>query len=72
MKEPDYHGLVAIVVATCAAIGIFIITPLALVWGVKVGDGRVLIGLGGALIGALATYMGMKLKNGNGPPPPKP
>jgi hypothetical protein len=69
MREPDYHGLVAIVVATCAAVGIFIITPLALVWGVKFGDGKVLVGLGGALIGAVATYLGMKLKNGNGDKP---
>ena len=69
MRDLDYHGLVAIVIAACAAVGIFIITPLALILDIKLGDGRVLIGLGGALIGALATYMGMKIKNGEGPKP---
>ena len=68
MKHWDYHGMVAIIIATAAALGIFIITPIALLMGVKFGDGKVLVGLGGALIGALATWMGIKfLKNGDGP-----
>jgi hypothetical protein len=69
MNHWDYHGLAATIIAACAAVGIFIITPLALVGGIEFGDGKVLTALGGALIGALATWMGMKLRNGDGPKP---
>jgi len=67
MKDWDFPGLAAIIIAACAAVGIFIITPLALVGGIEFGDGKVLVGLGGALIGALATYLGVKFKNGDKP-----
>jgi len=64
-KEPDYRGIAALVIAICGALGAFIIVPVALMMGTKLGDGRVLIAIGGTLIGALAVYMGMRL-NGHG------
>lgn len=69
MKDWDFRGLAVLAIAACAAVGIFIITPLALIWGIKFGDGKVLVGLGGALIGAVAAYIGMKLTGNGGPQP---
>jgi hypothetical protein len=64
MNEPDYRGVAALAIAICAAVGVFILTPIALIFNVKLGDGRILIALGGGLIGALAVYMGIRLGNG--------
>jgi hypothetical protein len=62
MKEPDYRGIAALVIAACAALGIFILVPVAVLFGGRVGgSGKdILVALGGALIGSAATYMGMK------------
>jgi len=68
MRDPDYRGIAALAIAVCGAVGVFIITPIALILDVKLGDGRVLIAIGGALIGAFATYMGMKYTHPNDKP----
>lgn len=77
--EPDYRGLSALVIAVCAAFGIFVITPIGLaILGMRLGEigGEVLIALGGALVGSVATYMGMKYESRHSlpkePPPPPP
>ena len=64
MKEPDYRGIAALTIAACGAVGLFVIVPLALLMGHKMGEvgSDVMIALGGVLIGALATYMGMHAK----------
>jgi len=64
MKEPDYRGVAALVIAACGAVGIFVLVPLGVLIGWKLGEvgGDVLIALGGVLVGAMATYMGMNAK----------
>src|SRR6188474_417499 len=65
MREPDYRGLSTLVIAASASVGIFVITPLALAIlnrGIGEVGGDVLIALGGALVGSMATYMGMKIR----------
>jgi hypothetical protein len=63
MKEPDYRGLAALAIGICGALGIFIVIPVAVLMGGRIGVGKdVLIALGGALVGAFATYMGMRHK----------
>lgn len=61
MKEPDYRGLAALVIAVCAAIGIFIALPVGILLGMSLGEigSQVVVALGGALVGAFSVYMGM-------------
>ena len=70
MKEPDYRGLSALVIAVCGAAGVFILAPVILLSGVPYGEGasHVVTALGGALIGALAAYIGLRVVHyGDGP-----
>ena len=63
MKEPDYRGVAALMIAICGAFGIFIIVPIGLIyWKMTLGEAgsEVLIALGGVFVGAFATYMGMR------------
>jgi len=63
MKEPDYRGVAALIIAICGALGIFIIVPVGLIyWKMTLGEAgsEVLIALGGVFVGAFATYMGMR------------
>jgi hypothetical protein len=64
MREPDYRGLAALVIAVSGAFGIFVVVPLAVLMGYTLGEAGsdVMIALGGALVGAFAVYMGMKDK----------
>lgn len=67
MKDIDWRGLSAFVIAVCAAVGLFILTPIVLLIAhFRLGEtgGDALIALGGALIGSLATYMGLSLSEG--------
>jgi hypothetical protein len=62
MKEPDYRGISALVIAVSGAFGIFVIVPIAVLMGRGLGEigSDVVIALGGVLVGSLATYMGMR------------
>lgn len=62
MKEPDYRGLAALTIAACGAVGLFLVIPIAVLLGWSLGDigSQVVVALGGALVGSLATYMGMR------------
>ena len=76
MREPDYRGLAALVIAASGAFGIFVVVPLAVFMGYKLSEvgSQVMIAIGGALVGAFAVYMGMKSdrKNGGFDDPTKP
>jgi len=63
MKEPDYRGVAALIIAACGAVGIFVIVPMAILVGGTLGEvgSDVVIALGGVLVGSLATYMGMRV-----------
>jgi hypothetical protein len=67
MREPDYRGVAALVIATCAAFGVFVVVPLAVLRGMTLGEigSQVMVALGGALVGAFSVYMGMR--NGDKP-----
>ena len=62
MREPDYRGIAALVIAVCGALGIFLIIPGAVLLGMSLGEigSQVVVALGGALVGAFSVYMGMK------------
>jgi hypothetical protein len=62
VQEPDYRGLAALVIAVCGAVGLFLAIPAAVILGWSLGEigAQVVVALGGALVGSLATYMGMK------------
>jgi len=63
MREPDYRGVAALIIAVCGAVGIFVIVPVTVLMGRSLSEvgSDVIIALGGVLVGALATYMGMQL-----------
>jgi hypothetical protein len=63
MREPDYRGVAALIIAVCGAVGIFVIVPVTVLMGRNLSEvgSDVVIALGGVLVGALATYMGMQL-----------
>jgi hypothetical protein len=60
--QPDYRGLAALTIAVCGAVGLFLVIPIAVLLGWSLGEigSQVVVALGGALVGSLATYMGMK------------
>jgi len=62
MKEPDYRGIAALVIAICGALGIFLVIPVAVLLGMTIGEigSQVVVALGGALVGAFSVYMGMR------------
>lgn len=62
MKDFDFRGVAALVIAASAAVGLFVVLPLAILFGLTMGEigSQVVVALGGALVGCLATYMGMK------------
>jgi hypothetical protein len=66
MRELDYRGIAALVIAVCAAFGIFVVLPLAVIMGMSLGEfgSQVVVALGGALVGAFSVYMGMRKDNG--------
>jgi hypothetical protein len=70
MREPDYRGLAALIIAVCAAVGIFIVLPIAIIMGMTLGEfgSQVVVALGGALVGAFSVYMGMR-NDREGPKP---
>lgn len=73
MKEPDYRGVSALAIAVCGAAGIFVLAPIVLLSAVPHGEAasHVVTALGGALIGALAAYMGGRMLHVD-PPDKKP
>lgn len=62
MREPDYRGIAALVIACCGALGIFLLIPIAVLLGWSLGEigSQVVVALGGALVGAFSVYMGMR------------
>ena len=65
MREPDYRGISAAVIAICGAVGVFVLTPaFLLISGRRLDEigSDVLIAIGGVLVGAFAAYMGQRFE----------
>ena len=73
MTNPDYRGIAALAIGVCGAFGVFILVPLSIMFlGLRIGEAgsEIMIALGGALVGAFATYMGIR-HNGEKVLPPQ-
>jgi len=71
MREPDYRGISALIIATALGLGLVIGMAGKVWWGVPLADagGEALIAIGGALVGALAGYMaGVRANKPEEPP----
>jgi hypothetical protein len=67
VRDFDYRGMAALVIACCAAFGVFVVVPIAVLRGMSLSEigSQVMVALGGALVGAFSVYMGMR--NGDKP-----